>query len=129
MANLSSGAPQGYIPKKKGVLDVLHKRRRMKTYTVTELELDTVSNLNSGCTFAIGMASLFIGSGLGFVAARVALDMNTAPAGAKLLFGFPGMALVFGLGLGFAIYAGVCYFRSGGMTETIKKESEDEVQT
>ena len=101
----------------------------MKTYPVTELEVNMISSFNSGCTFAIGMASLFYGAGIGFIAARASIDMDHALPEAKLLFGFPGMVLVFGLGTAFALYALSCYLRSGGMTEAIKKECEEETQT
>jgi hypothetical protein len=130
MAKLSTspGGQPNYGSKKKALLEVDHRKRRMKAYTVTELEINTISSLNTGCTFGIGMATLFIGAGLGFLSARESIDMDKAPAEAKVLLG-SGMGAVFLLGLAFAVFAAICYFRSGGMIDTIKKESESEVST
>jgi hypothetical protein len=130
MAKISKDFSQtGITPRNKPGVDLYHQRRRMKTYTVTELELNTVSSLNTGCSFGIGMSTLFFGAGIGFVAARVTIDMDKALPEAKVLLGFPGMALVFGLSAGFAVYAFICYKCSGGMIDTIKRESEDDIQT
>jgi hypothetical protein len=128
MANLLQGGQPTSAPKKKGVLDVQHQRRRMKTYTVTELELDTMSTIRGGCAFSIAMATWLIGTAIGIWISRAFADPKTLTAEAKVLNG-PCASIIFWVGMAFAVFATISYFRAGGMVKTIKRESEEDVST